>query len=431
MRINSVLAVLLAVVSTPAVAANLSVPGDHATIQEAVNAAAPGDIINVGPGVFAGAFIFQTVTIVGSGPATIIDTGNPFFGFDDAFDILLHGADGTTIRDMTFTGGDFYWGVYAFRADDVTVTNCVFLNTFHAVDNREGNGWTITDNNIDGFIPFPPPGPGVENHQEAILVLGPARDNYIGNNFIRHEGARNPGYLRELNFGVILISFGGTLENNTVVGNEVEVVVPDAEISVGVGLISPVDPAAVRNNAVVDNDLCKSFTPIALNPKSLRGSNLVEKPKCAPATRNLSGLSSSSSSFPEQAEIHLADRYLGRRVDLRILQAKREVVTEEEVLLGLPTVPTQTVLHQNYPNPFNPSTIIRYELAVTGRVRLRVYNVQGALVRILEDRNREPGRYEIGWNGENERGARVVSGVYFYQLSGPGFTQTRKMSLLK
>jgi len=89
------------------------------------------------------------------------------------------------------------------------------------------------------------------------------------------------------------------------------------------------------------------------------------------------------------------------------------------------------VLHQNYPNPFNPSTIIRYELAEAGRVALRVYDVTGALVITLKDRDRSPGRYEAGQNGDSERGGQVASGVYFYHLVTPNFTQTKKMLFLK
>jgi flagellar hook assembly protein FlgD len=50
---------------------------------------------------------------------------------------------------------------------------------------------------------------------------------------------------------------------------------------------------------------------------------------------------------------------------------------------------------------------------------------------MLEDRERPAGRYEIGWNGENDRGERVSSGVYFYKLATKGFSQTKKMLLLK
>jgi hypothetical protein len=94
-------------------------------------------------------------------------------------------------------------------------------------------------------------------------------------------------------------------------------------------------------------------------------------------------------------------------------------------------VPKEYRLEQNYPNPFNPTTIIRYEIAKAGRLSLRIYNVSGALVKVLEERDREPGRYEIGWDGNNEHGEKVSSGVYFYRLTAPGFSQTRKMLLLK
>ena len=97
----------------------------------------------------------------------------------------------------------------------------------------------------------------------------------------------------------------------------------------------------------------------------------------------------------------------------------------------LPALPRTTMLHQNHPNPFNPSTIIRYELAHFGRVRLHVYDVSGALVTVLENRDRQPGRYEIGWNGDNDRGEQVSSGVYFYRLRVGSKTLTKKMVLLK
>jgi flagellar hook assembly protein FlgD len=64
-------------------------------------------------------------------------------------------------------------------------------------------------------------------------------------------------------------------------------------------------------------------------------------------------------------------------------------------------------------------------------VDLRVYDVTGALVKVVEKRHRDRGRYEVGWNGENSRGEQVTSGVYFYKITAEGFSQTRKMVLLK
>jgi hypothetical protein len=90
-------------------------------------------------------------------------------------------------------------------------------------------------------------------------------------------------------------------------------------------------------------------------------------------------------------------------------------------------------LSQNYPNPFNPTTRIEYMVpeGAAQRVQLVIYDVSGARVRTLVDRVVPGGRYTIDWDGGNNRGQRVGSGVYFYRLIEPNFTQTRKMLLLK
>jgi hypothetical protein len=94
-------------------------------------------------------------------------------------------------------------------------------------------------------------------------------------------------------------------------------------------------------------------------------------------------------------------------------------------------------LAQNAPNPFNPSTTIRYELpdgaggASLVRVRLGIYDARGGLVRTLVDGLVEPGVREATWQGRDDRGRPVASGVYFYRLEAGGFHATRKMILLK
>lgn len=104
------------------------------------------------------------------------------------------------------------------------------------------------------------------------------------------------------------------------------------------------------------------------------------------------------------------------------------VESEASRLLNLPT---RATLYQNYPNPFNPATMIRYDIAEAGMVQIKIYDVTGAIVKTLESRHRKRGRYEIGWNGENDRGEAVASGIYFYRLAAPGYTQTRKMVLVR
>jgi hypothetical protein len=89
-------------------------------------------------------------------------------------------------------------------------------------------------------------------------------------------------------------------------------------------------------------------------------------------------------------------------------------------------VPDKFNLHQNYPNPFNPSTKIRVDIANSGHVDLKVYDILGKEVAELVNQQLATGSYEVDWNAAEKPG-----GVYFYRLSSNGFTQTHKMILIK
>jgi hypothetical protein len=88
-------------------------------------------------------------------------------------------------------------------------------------------------------------------------------------------------------------------------------------------------------------------------------------------------------------------------------------------------------LSQNYPNPFNPQTTIAFSIKDRGSVSLKVYNVTGELVRTLANESRGAGAYTLTWDGHNDAGQPVSSGVYFYKLVTNSFSQTKKMVLLK
>jgi hypothetical protein len=97
-----------------------------------------------------------------------------------------------------------------------------------------------------------------------------------------------------------------------------------------------------------------------------------------------------------------------------------------------PLSPRTNSLSQNYPNPFNPTTTIRYSIERPAYVSLRIYNVTGQLVKTLVDRVQSPGEVKpLTWDGMNDSGQRVSSGVYFYRMVTENFTRTRKMVLLK
>lgn len=89
-------------------------------------------------------------------------------------------------------------------------------------------------------------------------------------------------------------------------------------------------------------------------------------------------------------------------------------------------------LHQNYPNPFNPRTAIRFDLPSSSTVFIRIFDANGRLVRTLVNgRKYPPGSREEDWNGENDSGNQVPSGVYFCVLEVDGKTESRKMVMLR
>ena len=94
-------------------------------------------------------------------------------------------------------------------------------------------------------------------------------------------------------------------------------------------------------------------------------------------------------------------------------------------------VPEAFVLQQNYPNPFNPATVIRFQLPVFSEVTLSLYNLRGQLVRRLVAGEMPAGEHSVVWDGSNDAGARVASGVYVYVMKTATFTAARKLLLMK
>jgi len=88
-------------------------------------------------------------------------------------------------------------------------------------------------------------------------------------------------------------------------------------------------------------------------------------------------------------------------------------------------------LSQNHPNPFNPETTIRYDLAEAGAVRLSLYNVSGQLIRTLVDGERAAGSYSVTWDGRNDAGRDVASGIYLSRMEVGGFSAVRKLVLVR
>lgn len=113
---------------------------------------------------------------------------------------------------------------------------------------------------------------------------------------------------------------------------------------------------------------------------------------------------------------------------------QRGIATLETLLAA--GVPSETRLLLNYPNPFNPETWIPYQLSQSTDVTVRIYSVNGHLIRTLVLGHQAAGIYQsksraVYWDGRNEFGERVASGLYFYTLTAGDFTATRKMLIRK
>lgn len=154
-------------------------------------------------------------------------------------------------------------------------------------------------------------------------------------------------------------------------------------------------------------------------------------------------------SLPSEFEAVLYDRLKNDTIDMREKESYkfthiknqdsnrfkvfigRSGYIENEIATTQSTIPKEFNLKQNYPNPFNSGTAISFDIPQGGQVKVKIYNILGQIVLTLYDKLTYPGKYTITWGGKDNEGKEVSSGIYFYQLSTPGFTESLKMILLK
>ena len=122
-------------------------------------------------------------------------------------------------------------------------------------------------------------------------------------------------------------------------------------------------------------------------------------------------------------------------VDYALMICPKSSAVEDE---EKPDIPKDFQLNQNYPNPFNPTTTIRYTVHRPSSVvrspiptTLKIYNILGQLVKTLVNEPKSTGEYEVVWDGKDEKGNSLSSGIYFYRLAIGEQTETKRMLLLK
>ena len=108
-----------------------------------------------------------------------------------------------------------------------------------------------------------------------------------------------------------------------------------------------------------------------------------------------------------------------------------DIIEAAVLALDKDLIPDVYALHQNYPNPFNPVTNVRYDLPEDTDVMIRIFDIQGRMVKTLVSGQEQAGRKSIVWDATNQIGEQGAAGMYLYLIQSGEFQKTRKMVLLK
>lgn len=133
-----------------------------------------------------------------------------------------------------------------------------------------------------------------------------------------------------------------------------------------------------------------------------------------------------NSNSPKKYEFTDKNPIEGSKFKYRLKQIDTDGKFEYSEEIEVEIVPTVYALYQNYPNPFNPVTKIRYQLPEESRVVIKLYDLLGAEIMELLNEKKDPGTYEVEFNGKN-----LPSGSYVYRFSAGNFVETKKMVLMK
>ncbi|MCY3742208.1 MAG: cohesin domain-containing protein [Candidatus Poribacteria bacterium] len=214
--------------------------------------------------------------------------------------------------------------------------------------------------------------------------------------------------------------------------------VENAEITEPTGLKGDVNGDGVVNVqdlALVAGQLGQTGT----NRADVNGDGVVNVQDLAIVAGALGTTATAPALYPQVLQMFTAAEVkqwlsTAQQLDLTDTTAQRGILFLQQLLAAL--TPRETALLPNYPNPFNPETWIPYRLAKPADVRIAIHAADGQLVRVLVLGNQPAGMYQSRsraayWDGKNEVGEPVASGVYFYTLTAGDFTATRKMLIRK
>ncbi|MBN1476086.1 hypothetical protein JXA47_04980 [Candidatus Sumerlaeota bacterium] len=273
------LVVLLMSLAAPSTAAIWQVPGDFATIQEAIDSSLviDGDRIMVGPGNHAGAYVTKSVEIWGEGGATIDSGPMHPAGLSMGFRFLA-GSDGATINHLTFEVDLAIMN--GAGVSDVTVSHCTFNDTIQAVSNWMGNGWEISHNVITDLR--------TQNGGGIGILIADSTGGYVMDNVVSHNQISGTLHVFEgdgggyAGSGIVLyadwrwgasgsasISFNRVVKNRISMVSDTPAVVDIAAFELTEAQNPSPEAHVVTDNSIGFNDFRGTENQITLSPETL------------------------------------------------------------------------------------------------------------------------------------------------------------------
>ena len=386
------------------------VPTSYATIAAAIAAAPSGAMVWVAPGTYTGAgnrnldLDGKSIRLVGAGgpELTTIDAQ----GLGRVFQIAHHGQPAALIEGFTVTGG--YAGAGgAMELDDSTlrIRNCYLQGNTSAGD---GGAVRLSGNSNPIFEECVLTGNAAAGAGGAIQAEAGARPIFVGCTVAGNRSATSGGGAHASEGAAI------TFDRSILWGNGAGTAGADAwtaDASSSIQLsCSDVNLAGVGG----------------IGAESYGAGNEFANPRfCAPVTP--SHAPTRGGGYRVAFSSPVLTSGCGTRMGA-LEQGCAATITAAE---SPEPVPVALTLRPNVPNPFNPVTRIPFALGQDGPVSLRVFDVAGRLVATLLDRSLPAGEHVVTWRGQDDRGALVSSGVYFYRLRSQEGTLSRSMVLLQ
>lgn len=340
---------------------------------------------------------------------------------------FYNGAEITALGEPGYTGTQLTWELARFNLSDYGNTNVKIKWTFASDDMTNGTGWYIDDVNFTGTSS----GTGQIN---GVVALGsddiPMTDVLVGTEIgiaTHPDGEGNyaiylspdtydltaslPGHISAVFENATLNSTHPILSHDFYLGylNPVSNITPsNQDGTIRLAWSAPLAPEF----PIVDYLIYKRFNTGGFELLTQTAETIVMEP--------LTEIG--------QYQYYVIVNYgVGESVPSDTLTIRYPEVANPDD----PSVPMVTALLGNYPNPFNPTTSVAFALSKAGNVSLHIYNLKGQLVKTLVKGNLPAGRHNLIWNGKDNHGKNVSSGMYLYRLETAGYTKTMKAMLLK